>query len=173
MEHGTLRKAVLDRLDDLDRVATDGAVEMLLPVARAELPRLAESMRALLRDHRPDSDGRCRNCLVRARPWPCRVWSTAHRQLVVEHSAVPHRRALRLRRAVEPTAVVDPVLPEVQATIVTEGGRGPSDWDTEEFTRPELTTPPPNPTPVGGHLETAHEKIHRASVVDRDIRWPP
>ncbi|WP_179724757.1 hypothetical protein [Saccharopolyspora hordei] len=176
-----LRKAVLDRLDDVDRVVDDGSPETLLPVARTQLYRLTAGLRALLDEHEPGEDGRCPSCqgTTRSRPWPCTAWQTAHRQLIGHHSSTPARvprlTALRRRPCLAPAHT--PAWPEADVEvlpqpIVSSVGSGPSDWDTDQFTRPDLTVRQPGEPPVGGHLETDHRKIHRAWVVDGGIQWP-
>lgn len=86
------RHAVLSRLAALDRVAGQADPATLLPLARAELRRLAEGWRRLLSAHHPGADGRCEACRtgIRARRWPCQVWRAAHEHLVGD--GVPHRR---------------------------------------------------------------------------------
>lgn len=86
-----LRAAVLRRLAQLDEVVERGAAEALVPLARAEINRLADCWRLLLTVHQPDSDGRCRACpgVLRHRKWPCQVWNMAHQHLIGE--GLPHR----------------------------------------------------------------------------------
>ena len=86
------RSAVLNRLADVDRMADQSDPAKLLPLARTELRRLAESWRRLLAAHQAGPDGRCETCRTgsRARRWPCQVWRAAHEQLIGE--GVPHRR---------------------------------------------------------------------------------
>ncbi|WP_433265127.1 hypothetical protein ACQPZF_37050 [Actinosynnema sp. CS-041913] len=87
----TLRAAVLHRLSQLDEVAERGAAEALVPLARAEINRLADGWRLLLTVHQPDSDSRCRVCpgVLRHKKWPCQVWTMAHQHLIGE--GLPHR----------------------------------------------------------------------------------
>jgi hypothetical protein len=86
-----VRRAVLHRLDMLDRAAGHAEPSALLPLARTELCRLANGWRLLLKTHRADPDGRCEACPqgLRARRWPCQVWRSAHEQLIGE--GLPHR----------------------------------------------------------------------------------
>ena len=86
------RRAVLNRLAAVDKAAGQGDPAKLLPLARAELRRLADGWRRLLSTHDADPDGRCAGCRSggRARRWPCQVWRAAHEHLIDE--GVPHRR---------------------------------------------------------------------------------
>ena len=79
-----LRKAVWERLDMLDELASRADNGSLLSVARSELPRLTHAWRALLAAHAPDPRGRCTECSRRWRPLaaPCSVWRAAHEHLV-------------------------------------------------------------------------------------------
>ena len=83
-----VRRAVLHRLDMLDRAAGQADPTTLLPLARTELRRLADGWRRLLTTHLADPDGRCEAC-QRGRRWPCQVWRAAHEQLIGE--GLPHR----------------------------------------------------------------------------------
>jgi hypothetical protein len=58
-------------------------------LAEVEMPRLIAVVVALLADHEPDEDGRCRVCAGWRRPRGarCSVWVTAHRYVVVDHAA--------------------------------------------------------------------------------------
>ncbi|MFD5829408.1 hypothetical protein [Lentzea sp. NPDC060358] len=94
-----LRDAVLQRLAQLEKAAEHGEAEALVPLARAEINRLADGWRLLLEVHQPDEDSRCEACpgWWRHRRWPCQVWNTAHRHLIGE--GVPHRERRRPLRA--------------------------------------------------------------------------
>lgn len=93
------RRAVLNFLAAVDRAADQTDPAKLLPLARTELRRLADSWRRLLTAHRADENGRCATCRTgsRARRWPCQVWRAAHEQLIGE--GVPHRRRLHPLRS--------------------------------------------------------------------------
>ena len=82
--HDTIRHAVLQRLELLDRAAGDGDPGTLLPLARTEINRIAEGWRLLLTVHQCDEEGRCRACPtgIRGRRWPCQIWRTAYEQLI-------------------------------------------------------------------------------------------
>lgn len=164
-----LRKAVLDRLDTLDRAMGEGAPEVLLPIARSELYRLTEALQTLLSDHEPGPDGRCPSCrgTLRGRPWPCKVWQAAHHQLITDRSAGQEHRGKLRRRARSHLRTPEPEVAVITEPIVSATGPGPSDWDTDEFIRPHLTTVPSNPPPLEQRLETDHGKIYRAAVVER------
>jgi hypothetical protein len=85
----SLREAVLDRLDHLDVLATEGDARSRASLATTEITRMTMAWRALLEQHEPDASGRCSQCLRR---WwsrrgtrPCSIWTTAHEHLVGEN----------------------------------------------------------------------------------------
>ena len=164
-----LRKAVLDRLDALDRAVGEDAPEVLLPIARSELHRFTEALKTLLDDHEPDSDGRCPSCrgTLRRRPWPCKVWQAAHHQLITDRSGAPeHRGRPRRQTRSHPPRTPEPVA-VISEPIVSATGPGPSDWDTDEFIRPDLTTVPTSPPPLAERPTAEQGKTYRAAVVER------
>lgn len=173
-----LRRAVQERLDLVDQIAERGDPGALLPLARAELYRLAESWRQLLLVHQPNEDGRCLTCPpgLRRRRWPCQVWLTAHDHLIGE---APPTRAGK--------AAVSPRGPFRSGPVPTDGAatvpppalvvhrievHGSAPQATEPPSITELTLPPANrpvespPTPIH-RLETDSRRIHRAAVVAR------
>ncbi|MDI2028782.1 hypothetical protein QFW96_09180 [Saccharopolyspora sp. TS4A08] len=169
MTDTALRKAVLDRLDTLDRAMGEGAPEVLLPIARSELHRLTEALQTLLADHEPDKDGRCPSCrgTLRGRPWPCKVWQAAHHQLITERSASQERRSNLRRQTGSHPRTPEPEVPVISEPIVSTVGRGPSDWDTDEFIRPDLTTVPMTPPLLAQPADAERGTIYRAAVVER------
>jgi hypothetical protein len=105
--HDTVRDAVLQRLEMLDRAAGDADPGTLLPLARTEITRIAEGWRLLLTVHQCDDDRRCRACptgLRGRRRWPCQVWRTAYAQLIGE--GLPHHRTRTLRNPIARAARV-------------------------------------------------------------------
>ncbi len=214
-----MQRAVLHRLDQLDLAAERNKADDLLPLARVELGRLAQSWRTLLDQHCPDEDGRCLACAgtFRGRRWPCSVWATAHQRLISvdpagaslgTRSADSHGPGSERPRHRAPDPVPTSQVPVLTTPIVSDGSSDPGQWDTVEFELPELPQPPevthpPQPPasapsqgpmgsqdipdvqdvettqivhsaalapPIGGHLETDHRRIHRASVVARPAR---
>ena len=81
-----LAQAVRERLRELDLVAAGlrARSRQELDRVRAELADLIRAWRRLLEVHVADDRGRCPRCRGwwRARRWPCRVWLTAHEQLI-------------------------------------------------------------------------------------------
>jgi hypothetical protein len=92
--HERVRDAVLHRLEILDRAAGHADANTLLPLARTEIHRLADSWRLLLTEHQRDEEGRCQACPTGTRGrWPCQIWRMAHEQLIGE--GLPHRQRTR------------------------------------------------------------------------------
>ncbi|WP_242641838.1 hypothetical protein [Lentzea alba] len=142
----TLRDAVLQRLALLDKVAEHGEAEALVPLARAEIHRLADGWRLLLTVHQPDEDGRCKACpgWLWRRRWPCQVWNMAHQHLIGE--GLPHRERRRPLRN-----------PFTRSGTIEIPAEAPAEMTTE---LPILT----GQTPV---LTDEPPLVHRAPVVSR------
>jgi hypothetical protein len=107
-----LRKAVWERLDMLDELASSADNGSLLSVARSELPRLTHGWRALLASHVPDPRGRCPECSShwRSRATSCSVWRAAHEHLVpadpVSSGAVPSAATISESETISGSATV-------------------------------------------------------------------
>ncbi|CRK59314.1 hypothetical protein [Alloactinosynnema sp. L-07] len=88
-----LRRAVHDRLDYLDKLATDADLRSRAALADTEIVRLTAAWRTLLDAHRPDHQGRYPECSGwrRPRPHPCSVWTTAHQHLIAADGPPVHR----------------------------------------------------------------------------------
>lgn len=78
-----LQGAVFGQLDYLDHLARDGDEQSKAALADTEICRLTGAVRAILADHAPDEQGKCRVC--RAMPWRrrarCTVWGAAYSHL--------------------------------------------------------------------------------------------
>src|SRR5437899_1382146 len=98
-----LRDATYGWLSRLETLARDADAESRAALAQTELLRLARAWRALLGEHEPDEDGRCRRCAGwrRRKASRCTVWVSAHRYLVAADppGAAPGRHALRPGRS--------------------------------------------------------------------------
>ncbi|GAA1264658.1 hypothetical protein GCM10009634_04990 [Saccharothrix xinjiangensis] len=87
----TVRRAVHDRLDYLDKPATDGDLRPRAAPAGTGITRPASAWRSLPDAHRPDQHGRCRQCSGRLRPRPRTVRTTAHRHPIAADGSPAHR----------------------------------------------------------------------------------
>ncbi|UJW32460.1 hypothetical protein L3Q67_01335 [Saccharothrix sp. AJ9571] len=89
----TLRSAVHDRLDYLDKLATGADRESRAALADTEIVRLTSAWRTVLDAHQPDERGRCPECSSRRRPrrHPCSVWTIAHQHLIGADSPPANR----------------------------------------------------------------------------------
>jgi hypothetical protein len=81
-----LREATYGWLGQLETLVSDADAASQAALAEREMVRLIVAWRALLAEHEPDEEGRCRRCAGwrRRRAHPCSVWKTAHRYLVLE-----------------------------------------------------------------------------------------
>lgn len=156
-----LRKAVMQRLALLDKVAEQGEAESLVPLARSEIHRLADGWRLLLTVHQPDDDSRCRACpgWLRRRRWPCQIWTMAHQHLIGEGVAHRDRRKpLRnpfTRSGMGDSGAVEPVFPTTEYDDDVEYDEVPPESSGERTA--ELPAVPSGAEPA----------IHRAPVVTR------
>src|SRR6266567_7963758 len=80
-----LRDATLAWLNRLDTLILAADSSSRTAIAETELVRMVGAWRALLAEHEPDEEGRCRRCAGRRRRRGhlCPVWTTAHHYLVV------------------------------------------------------------------------------------------
>lgn len=85
--------AVLDYLAYVELVANDADQESVTLVARSEMLRMSDALRALLAAHSPNRHGRCRRCAPWWRPWhrhvPCDIWELADQRLVAASPFAP------------------------------------------------------------------------------------
>ncbi|WNV90518.1 hypothetical protein [Umezawaea sp. Da 62-37] len=164
-----LRKAVMQRLALLDKAAELGEAESLVPLARAEIHRLADGWRLLLTVHQPDEDSRCRACpgWLRRRRWPCQIWTMAHQHLIGE--GVAHRDRRRPLR--NPFTRSGAVGPTSGATSVEEPAFPTIEYDDPEHHPAEDGVPAESPAERTTELPAvpgmAEPGVHRAPVVGR------
>ncbi|WP_410673193.1 hypothetical protein [Amycolatopsis sp. cmx-4-68] len=104
---GTLCRAVHQRLDYLDKLATGADLVSRAALADTEIVRLTSAWRTLLAAHQPDARGRCPECSGWRRPrrHPCSVWRIAHQHLIAADGS-PADRAGRHAAATGRPAVV-------------------------------------------------------------------
>lgn len=97
----TFHRAVHDRLDYLDTLATDGDLRSCAALANTEITRLTSAWRSLLRAHQADEHDRCPQCSgwLRPRAHPCSVWTTAHQHLIAADGPPPANSGRHTRAA--------------------------------------------------------------------------
>lgn len=89
---GHLEASLHDYLADVIKRAQTGDESAALSLGRVELPRIAAALRAVLAEHEPDEQGRCRTCRTRRlgrAAAPCRAYLTAHLCLLVSEEDQP------------------------------------------------------------------------------------
>lgn len=82
---GQLESSLAEYLSGVVRQVEDGDERTAAGVARHELPRLVEALKAVLDEHQPDQFGRCPSCRhtrFGRTPTPCRAYLSAHLCLV-------------------------------------------------------------------------------------------
>lgn len=100
---GQLETSLADHLADITYRARFGDQHVMVEIARFELPRLVEALKAVLDEHTPDEHGRCPACRTRRfgrAPTPCRAYLTAHLCLVVTEEETPEETTRPIRRQV-------------------------------------------------------------------------
>jgi hypothetical protein len=100
---GQLETSLADYLTDITYRARFGDERAAAAVARFELPRLVEALKAVLDEHSPDQHGRCTSCRTRRfgrAPTPCRAYLTAHLCLVVTEEDAPEEVTAPMRRQI-------------------------------------------------------------------------
>ncbi|MGH3763358.1 hypothetical protein [Actinophytocola sp.] len=100
---GQLETSLAGYLADVVHRAEFGDERTAAAVARFEVPRLVEALKAVLDEHEPDEFGRCPDCrrsrFSRA-PTPCRAYLSAHLCLVALDEPQPVEVTTPMRRPV-------------------------------------------------------------------------
>jgi hypothetical protein len=89
---GQLEASLAGYLADIVHRAEFGDEHTAADVARSELPRVVEALKAVLDEHAPDQFGRCPSCRqgrFGRTPAPCRAYLSAHLCLVVAEDEPP------------------------------------------------------------------------------------
>lgn len=89
---GQLEASLAGYLADVVHRAEFGDEQTAAAVARLELPRLVEALKAVLDEHSPDQFGRCPNCRhsrFGRTPAPCRAYLSAHLCLMTTEDEPP------------------------------------------------------------------------------------
>jgi hypothetical protein len=89
---GHLEASLHGYLEDTIQRAAVADGQTAASLGRFELPRIAAALQAVLNEHEPDENGRCRTCRRRrfGRPTaPCRAYLTAHLCLLVTEDDLP------------------------------------------------------------------------------------
>lgn len=100
---GQLETSLADYLTDITYRAQFGDQRAAAAVARFELPRVIEALKAVLDEHSPDQHGRCPSCRTRRfgrAPAPCRAYLTAHLCLVVTEEETAEETTTPMHRHV-------------------------------------------------------------------------
>jgi hypothetical protein len=97
-----LESALAEYLADVSGRARHHDDRTVAALARTELPKLVEAVRAVLAEHSPDQFGRCVHCR-RGRwgrtPRPCRAYLSAHLCLITgEDDPTPTEVTIPMRR---------------------------------------------------------------------------
>lgn len=113
---GQLESSLAEYLTDISYRTSRGDDRAVAALARTELPRLVEALRAALDEHAPDRYGRCPSCR-RGRfsrtPAPCRAYLSAHLCLIaLDDEPSPAEVTMPMRRPVvfsDPPRLREPV----------------------------------------------------------------
>jgi hypothetical protein len=100
---GQLAASLADYLTDVTHRARCGDEREAAAVARYELPRVVEALKAVLDEHSPDAHGHCPSCRTRRfgrTPAPCRAYLTAHLCLVATEEETEAETTAPIRRQV-------------------------------------------------------------------------